>query len=75
MRPKDEALESGFVVCPLCGRQFDPKANQACSKCPFKKGCQVVCCPNCGYQTVVEGKLGDAMKKLFSKEGGHDGSS
>lgn len=75
MRPEGRSLKSEFIVCPLCGRQFDPKTNQACLKCPFKKGCQMVCCPNCGYQTVVEGKLGNAVKRWLLKEGSHDGSS
>lgn len=38
------------VTCSMCGYRFDPQAHLACQSCPVNHGCQVVCCPSCGYQ-------------------------
>lgn len=56
------------LVCPLCGFAFNPLENPACSSCPLKSKCQVVCCPNCGYQTVVKAEFTDFIAKLFPKK-------
>lgn len=56
-----------MIKCPLCSFKFDPEKNIACASCPFKKSCKVICCPNCGYQTVEEGKMGDAFKKILKE--------
>jgi hypothetical protein len=45
-----------MVTCRLCGHVFDA-ATQGCQAgCPLAawQGCALVCCPNCGYQTVDE---------------------
>jgi hypothetical protein len=41
--------------CALCGHEFEPNA-QTCAGCPLAavQGCNLVCCPNCGYQVVDE---------------------
>jgi hypothetical protein len=39
-----------LVNCSMCGYRFDPQAHLACQACPVNHGCQVVCCPSCGYQ-------------------------
>ena len=45
--------------CPLCGYEFDPAREQAeCQGCPLAKGCNLVCCPHCGYHTIDESKSG-----------------
>ncbi len=41
---------SAQVTCSMCGFRFDPQAHLACQACPLNTGCQVVCCPSCGYQ-------------------------
>jgi len=41
---------SDLVTCSMCGYRFDPQAHLACQACPVSRGCQVVCCPSCGYQ-------------------------
>lgn len=56
-----------MIKCALCGFEFSPEENIACVSCPLKRNCKVICCPNCGYQTVEEGKLGEGFKKLFHK--------
>lgn len=46
------------MTCALCGYQFDTAALACYGKCPLAAGCNVVCCPNCGYQTVDESRSG-----------------
>jgi hypothetical protein len=41
---------SELVTCSMCGYRFDPQAHLACQSCPVSRGCQVICCPSCGYQ-------------------------
>jgi hypothetical protein len=36
----------------MCGQRYDPDQQVACQSCPMHSGCNLVCCPNCGYQTV-----------------------
>lgn len=40
------------VTCPICAFVFDPGANASCPTCPLNSGCTLVCCPNCGHDTV-----------------------
>ena len=42
--------------CPLCGHRFVPDPT-ACATCPFGKGCEKVCCPNCHYSFPAESKI------------------
>lgn len=56
-----------FVTCPLCGHAYDPKKQVACQACPVNHGCELVCCPACGYQTVDPNQSGILrMAKFFS---------
>lgn len=41
-----------LITCSMCGHRFDPKEHIVCNGCPMQKGCQLVCCPACGYETV-----------------------
>jgi Fe2+ transport system protein FeoA len=50
--------------CPLCGHPLDPSA-LACSHCPLRGACAVLCCPNCGYQIVDESR--SATVRLFRR--------
>ncbi len=41
------------IKCPMCRNSFYPVATQGtCQSFPTRKGCQMVCCPVCGYETV-----------------------
>ena len=40
------------VTCAMCGQVFDPSEYRTCAACPLKSGCQLACCPNCGFETV-----------------------
>ena len=48
--------------CPLCGCEFDETDHSCLTHCPMAsiQGCNLVCCPNCGYQMVDETKSGAA---------------
>lgn len=58
-----------FIKCPLCGSEFsnDEMKNATCSKCPFAKGCDLICCPHCNYQFVNESKTMNLLAKRFGK--------
>lgn len=44
-------------MCPLCGYRFDV-ADMAChTACPLGKDCNLLCCPNCGYQAPDEDRM------------------
>lgn len=40
------------LTCAMCGQGFDPDASPACTACPLHAGCNLVCCPHCGYETI-----------------------
>lgn len=44
------------MKCALCGYQFDNAALACYGQCPLASGCHIICCPNCGYQTVDESR-------------------
>ena len=53
--------------CQLCGYEFDA-TNMAChAGCPLGKHCNLICCPNCGYQVVNEEKstLASFIRRLW----------
>ncbi len=42
--------------CQLCSYEFDETAMTCHASCSLNKHCGVICCPNCGHQTVDESK-------------------
>ena len=57
------------MKCGLCGHEFDQdKAEAACKGCPVMKGCRLIRCPNCGFETPPEPK----WFKYFRKGSGKD---
>jgi primosomal protein N' len=65
--------------CPLCGFDYDESAMDCASRCPMAKvqGCNLLCCPNCGYQMVDERKSGIAklLRRLFPGAAPRGGAS
>ncbi len=53
------------MICPLCGFEYDETALDCHAACPMAQGCAIVCCPNCGYQSVDESK--SALAKLLRR--------
>ena len=44
------------MKCTLCGYQFEGKEKDiVCAGCPLEPGCQLVRCPNCGFEWPVTG--------------------
>jgi hypothetical protein len=41
-----------LITCSMCGHRFDPSTYTACHSCPLQSGCQLACCPVCGYEIV-----------------------
>jgi len=38
--------------CPVCGGILRERL-EGCTTCPMGSGCDMLCCENCGYQTVA----------------------
>ncbi len=55
------------MICPLCGFEYDETALDCHAACPMAQGCAIVCCPNCGYQSVDESKseLAKLLRRLL----------
>jgi Fe2+ transport system protein FeoA len=55
--------------CQLCGFEFDETQMTCHASCAFNKYCQIICCPNCGHQTVDESKsrLVQAFRRIFKR--------
>jgi rubredoxin len=52
------------VKCSLCGYEFEENESLAvCGACILRKSCNMVCCPNCGYEMPKPRKI-----KLFKKK-------
>ncbi len=58
------------MICPLCGFEYDETALDCHAACPMAQGCAIVCCPNCGYQSVDESKsaLAKLLRRLLKHE-------
>jgi len=58
-----------MYVCPLCGHNFE-RTDAMCSACPMasSSGCNVVCCPNCGYSFSEESKIVDWFRRKFGRK-------
>ena len=52
------------MKCTLCGFEFEEdKAQPACTSCALMKGCKLIRCPNCGFETPPEPKWLKYFKK------------
>jgi hypothetical protein len=60
------------MICPLCGTEFDETDHDCLAACPIAsvQGCNLVCCPHCGYQMVDENRsaLARGLRKLISRK-------
>jgi len=54
------------MKCPLCGKEFDA-TKTACANCPMHAGCDLIRCPNCGYEFPKESRIINFFAKLFNK--------
>lgn len=60
------------MKCALCGHEFAREDVGCSAACPVVGGCNVVCCPRCGYGVPDEArstmvrlarKVGDAVRR------------
>jgi len=57
------------ITCSMCGHVFDPSRHVACQACPLQSGCQLVCCPACGFEMVNPNRSAAVrwIKRLLQK--------
>ncbi|MEK7375740.1 MAG: hypothetical protein AABZ57_01035 [Candidatus Margulisiibacteriota bacterium] len=54
------------MICPLCGKEV--KDDQlACAGCPMNSGCNLLKCPNCGFEFPKESRIVKYFTELFGK--------
>jgi Fe2+ transport system protein FeoA len=54
-------MSPDLFSCPMCGHTFNVSSHLACSSCPLNQGCEMVCCPRCGYNSI------DARKSKLAR--------
>lgn len=64
--PESAPAEGTVFACTLCGARFT-HAEKACSACPLNHGCEVVRCPNCGFQFPRESQLVRLARRLLGR--------
>ena len=59
------------MQCQLCGYEFNPTGMVCHAECPLGSHCNLVCCPNCGYQVVDESKstLANLLRRVWPSLG------
>jgi DNA-directed RNA polymerase subunit RPC12/RpoP len=60
------ASQTTVFRCALCGARFS-HAGLVCRTCPMRPACDVVQCPNCGYQFPRSSKTLDWLKRAFAR--------
>ena len=65
------AVESGggeatVFDCGLCGTSFT-HADKVCGSCPINAGCDLVRCPNCGYQFPRTSRLAEWVRRVVRR--------
>jgi len=60
-------MKSSMIICPMCGHTFDPMQHSGCANCVLQRNCTLVCCPNCGFETVnpAESRLASFAEHIF----------
>ena len=59
------------MICPLCSHEFNTTASACHPGCPLGSHCNLICCPNCGYQMVDESKsrFANFLRRLWAPSG------
>lgn len=63
MRPGEGEADTCFH-CALCGARFT-HGGQVCGGCPLRAACDVVQCPNCGYQFPRTSRIVTWLQRLW----------
>jgi len=57
------------IVCPLCGARYSESDGRTChSGCPLQHGCQLLSCPNCGYEVPASTRMTRWLGRWFGKQ-------
>lgn len=57
-----------MMKCALCGFCYsEQEAQKSCSHCLVTKGCKLVRCPNCGFETPPEPRWLTYIRDRFSR--------
>jgi hypothetical protein len=62
----DEPDRAEPRICPLCGARAS-FGSSSCAVCPMGSRCDVLCCPNCGYEFVEKSVVYDFLQGLFRR--------
>lgn len=62
-------MPSTRYTCPLCSNQFGHNGESCHGSCPMSAGCNMIQCPSCKYEFVVDSKLVGFVRRVFSKRG------
>jgi hypothetical protein len=53
------------MQCPVCNTVLQDQVT-SCGSCPMNSGCEMLCCENCGYETVAPHSVTvDFFKKVW----------
>lgn len=58
--------DATVFTCALCGDRFT-HGGQVCGTCPLTAGCDIVKCPNCGYQFPRSSRTVEWFRRLFER--------
>jgi hypothetical protein len=59
------------MLCPVCGGTLAAQVS-GCSSCPMNSGCDMLCCENCGYETVApRSVVVDFFRRVFGRSPRH----
>ena len=64
--PVAAAAAGTVFTCALCGARFT-HGDRVCGACPLHAGCDLVRCPNCGYQFPRSSRLLDWVERWWHR--------
>jgi hypothetical protein len=62
--------DATVFTCGLCGARFT-HGGEVCGACPMTTKCELVKCPNCGFQFPRGSRLLGLLSRLFGRKRSH----
>ena len=66
MTPPVLPAADATLDCPLCGLRFT-RGERPCGACPLSGGCDIVCCPHCGYTFPGSSRIVNWVGRLLRR--------
>ncbi len=66
VRTEDRHGPGTRFECGLCGTSFT-HGGQVCGACPLNAGCDLVKCPNCGYQFPRSSRIAEWGRRIWRR--------